>query len=269
MSDIQQIFQSKDLTMEILLSKHPELSRMSPNDFCTFYRQMNQSRDFFVGRKDLGNTNADKDWKLLLTFDEIDRYIQKMADYINEKFVGKGIVITCILKGAAFFYVLLCMKLIIPYTCYFIEASSYKDKQTQDEILEILSKIVPSKFVGKTVILIDELFDNGITMANIKNHIHVTCDILLEDIFTCALFFKKKDSAFLDDTLITNKPDLFGVLIPNVWVVGFGLDHMQLLRGWTNLYACPKNDGVALSIDDNIFTDEKYYHTLRKKICLF
>lgn len=223
--------------------------------------------NFFIGRKDLMNTNADTKWKLLMNSDTINKYVQKCADYINTNFEGKDIVLTCVLKGAVYFFVALSQKLIIPHSCYFIEASSYKDKQTQDEQVEILSKVIPSKFAGKTVVLIDELYDNGNTMANVKKHVHMVCNVPNSDIFTCVLFLKKKNGSMLDDSIqIINKPDLYGVVVPNVWCVGYGLDNNQIMRGWTNLYACPKAEGIDPSEDDALFTDNALYQKIIKKL---
>ena len=104
------------------------------------------------------------DWKVVLTPEEINTVVKYCAKQINDKFKGKNIVICAILKGAVYFFVDLTRYLTIPYSCYFIEASSYHNKQTQSEMLKIESSINPSKFEGKHVILLDELFDNGLTM---------------------------------------------------------------------------------------------------------
>ena len=44
----------------------------------------------------------------------------------------------CILKGCAYFFVDVTRKLTIPYSTYFLEASSYHNAQTQSESVELL-----------------------------------------------------------------------------------------------------------------------------------
>ena len=212
--------------------------------------------EFISSRKDLGKGNVAGTWKLILTQSEIKSIVKKCANVINEKFEGKNIVIVCLLKGAAYFFVDLTRELIIPYSTYFIEASSYRNKQTQDEEIEILSKIVPSKFIDKHVILIDELYDTGNTIEKVKIAIHDKAAVPYDKIFMCTLFKKNKESTNPD-------PDFYGIDVPNVWLVGYGLDDNQEKRGWTYLFACPKCKGVPESRDDLIFTDEIFYEKIR------
>ena len=217
--------------------------------------------DFLEEHKNEDRDSTTQNWKLLITEKEINIINDYVADVINKKFVGKNIVIASILKGAVYFTVDLTRRLTIPYSLYFLEASSYKNKQTQCEELELLSKIVPSKFEGKTVILIDELFDNGLTLHQVKNKLLSEVTSLKEsDIFTCVLFKKDKETKY-------PSPDLIGFdILPNVWVVGYGLDDKQEKRGWKHLFAVPKSDGIPKNSDDNLFDDPDYYDFLRNSV---
>ncbi len=214
--------------------------------------------DFLSTRKDLKGEDIVDNWKLLLTEEEILKCVEKCAAYINEHFEGKDIVLTCILKGASYFFIELAKRIVISCTWYFIEASSYKDDQTQDHQIEILSVINPSKFKGKQVILIDELFDNGFTMSEIKKHIAHDAHLSLDDVFCCALF-KKKHSIY-------GTPDLFGIEVPNVWLVGYGLDDKQEKRGWSHLFACPKTNDSLKTEDDALFDSEENYKKIRSAL---
>lgn len=211
--------------------------------------------DFLKGRHDLRGVDVDNKWRIILTEEEIKLCVQKCANIINEKFIGKNVVVVCILKGAICFFNDLTAKLKIPHSWYFIEASSYRNNQTQDEEVEILSKIIKSKFDNRYVILVDELFDNGTTISMVKNVISEKADVPKDMIFTCTLFKKDKP-----DTI---SPDLYGIKVPNVWLVGYGLDDHQEKRNWTYLFACPKIEGIPLTEDDQIFTDTDYYDKVR------
>lgn len=198
-------------------------------------------------------------WKLLVTMDEIGKANQRLADQINTQFKGKNLIIVCVLKGAVYFFVDLTRMLTVDHSQYFIEASSYKNAQTQSEEVELLSKIIPSKFENKTVLLLDELFDNGATMFHVKQKIIQTTTVKEEDIYTCTLFKKDKETNY-------PPPDLFGLSICNVWVVGYGLDDKQTKRQWVNLYAVPKPPTMTKEEDDQLFEDEVYYKQVRDKI---
>lgn len=213
--------------------------------------------DYLEGRSDL--RGAEKEWKLILQAEEIQHCVKKCAEVINTKFAGQNIVLTCILKGAVYFFVDLSRLITIPYSCYFIEATSYHDKQTQAEKISILSSINKSKFVGKTVILIDELFDNGTTITAIKHAIHEQAEVPLAAIFTTTLFLKDKTTKF-------DEPNLYGVRVPDIWLVGYGLDDKQEKRGWVHFFGCPKSKGIPPTKDDIIFSDEEAYLALRKHL---
>ncbi len=196
-------------------------------------------------------------WRLILTEGEIQQAVQNCADHINQNFQNQEVVVACILKGAVYFFVDLTRKLTIPHSCYFIEASSYHGSQQAQE-LEILSVIQPEKFQGKKVILIDELFDNGETLHRVKVAISEKAQVSLEDIFTCTVFRKDKDTKL-------EPPDLCGITTPDVWLVGYGLDDRQHKRNLTDLYGCPKVEGIAKSDDDVIFDDPLIHEQWRKK----
>ena len=193
-----------------------------------------------------------KDWKVIMTENQINLVNDYVASKINEKFKGNPIVIASILKGAIYFTVDLTRRLTIPHSLYFIEASSYKD-ETQHK-LELLSAIIPSKFENRKVILIDELYDNGLTLHLVKTKLLSEVPSLSpEDIFTCVLFKKNKESSY-------PLPDLVGIdLLPNVWLVGYGLDDNQTKRNWKHLFAVPKTSG-SKTIDDGLFDNEDFYN---------
>lgn len=199
-----------------------------------------------------------KNWKLLLDTKDIDYYVSKCAKHIDKKFKDKDVVIVGILKGAVYFFVDLTRKLTIPHSCYFIESSSYHDSQQQSEC-NIMGSIEPSKFKNKYVVLIDELFDNGETMYQVKNAIHVKADVPLDMIFTCTAFKKNKISKY-------DAPDLFGIEVPNVWLVGYGLDDNQQKRNWLDLWGCPKVEGITQTKDDKMFVDDNFYYEIRNKL---
>ena len=187
--------------------------------------------------------NTPSTWRLILTERQINDCVQKCADYINPHFHDQDVVVVCILKGAVYFFVDLKRKLTFPHSDYHIEASSYKNSQTQQEELEILSVINPDKFRGKKVILVDELYDNGRTLHNIKLAIAERAQVPMADIFTCTAFRKNK-------TTLYPAPDLCGLTMPDVWLVGYGLDDRQKYRNLTELYACPKAPGLPETEDD-------------------
>lgn len=162
-------------------------------------------------------------------------------------------------------------KLKRPYSIYFVEASSYSGQKQSDEI-DLLSRIVPSKFAGRRVVLVDELLDNGATMHTMAVHLMKTLKIPREQISTCVLFSKASETRPADYCA-----DICGIPnVPNVWLVGYGLDDNGTKRGWTELFAKPKAEGVPKCEADGIFEPgssgkkllESYRNSLRQGLGL-
>jgi len=226
-------------------------------------------------------------WVQLLTGEQIQAKVKKIAQALYYKFYkgsNKPVVITCILKGASIFTTDLVRELTsiimkdyleqvkfadgkyyprssvpkIPETpsLYFIESSSYHDSQTQSKEIEILSLIKKDKFEGRQVILVDELCDNGKTLEVVKQYILKEVPTLTpDDVYTCVAFTKNFHP---DKPRNYPLPNLTGFMVPDVWLVGYGLDNNQQLRGLNSLWAKPKAEGVPLTKPDMMFKEREY-----------
>lgn len=219
---------------------------------------MEASRKFLEGREDLRNVDIYNTWKLLLTEEEISIAVKYCAKVITEKFRGKNIVIACILKGCVYFFVDLTRQLTIPHSAYMVEFSSYHNSQQQNSG-EILSLIQPDKFKDKHVILLDELYDNGLTLESVKQEIIKKGNVPAENIFTCTLMRKEHQGKY-------PPPDLCPLTMPSVWLNGYGLDAGQEKRNFQCVYACPKAPGIERSEADKMFKDNDVYVKERMKI---
>jgi hypoxanthine phosphoribosyltransferase len=183
-----------------------------------------------------------KNYRLILTKDELDAGVRIVARRIENWSKGERIVLVGILKGAFMFLSDLCRALTRPYSVYFVEASSYKDSRTQGEGVSIAAQVASSKFCDSTtqqphkIVLIDELLDNGKTMHEIKQYFVSALSSTHKDndILTCCLMSKKRERDW-PEADITGIPDL-----PDLWLVGYGLDDRGTKRGWDQLFAIPK-----------------------------
>eukprot|EP00927_Polykrikos_kofoidii_P084525 TRINITY_DN892_c0_g1_i1.p1 TRINITY_DN892_c0_g1~~TRINITY_DN892_c0_g1_i1.p1 ORF type:complete len:477 (-),score=75.63 TRINITY_DN892_c0_g1_i1:280-1710(-) len=194
-----------------------------------------------------------KRYRLIVAREEIQAAVRIVAHKIESWGKGERIVIVGILKGAFMLMSDLCRQLSRPYSVYFIEASSYKNEQSQGA-MEVTKELSKSKFVepiGKVphkIVLVDELLDNGKTMHDVKQFLlnnlggtHTETDIL-----TVCLFNKKRDRAY-PEADITGIRDL-----PDLWLVGYGLDDRGTKRGWTELFAMPKVTMVETSKKEEV-----------------
>lgn len=182
-----------------------------------------------------------RSYRLVMTKEEIDAGVRIVSRRIETWCKGERIVLVAILKGAFMFLSDLCRTLIRPYSVFFVEASSYKAGRTQDGGVDI-NDVSAEKFCDTTtherskVVLLDELLDNGKTMQEIKlffmNKLAATHTE--NDFLTVCLFSKERPREY-PEADITGVPNL-----PDLWLVGYGLDDRGTKRGWTELFAIPK-----------------------------
>uniref|UniRef100_A0A7S2NZA6 Phosphoribosyltransferase domain-containing protein n=1 Tax=Zooxanthella nutricula TaxID=1333877 RepID=A0A7S2NZA6_9DINO len=183
-----------------------------------------------------------KNYRLVLTQEELESGVRVVARRLETWSKGERIILVGILKGAFMFMSDLCRALSRPYSVYFVEASSYKDGREQAAGVHISAEIPSAKFMDAVthaphkIVLIDELLDNGKTMHEMKQHFlsSLAKTHTENDILTVCLMSKKRPREW-PEADITGIPDL-----PDLWLVGYGLDDRGTKRGWTELFAIPK-----------------------------
>lgn len=183
-----------------------------------------------------------RSYRLVLTREEIEAGVRIVARRLETWCKGERMVLVCILSGAFMFLSDLCRALVRPYSVYFIEASSYKDGRKTQGSVEIADNFQVSKFINTTtkaphkVVLVDELLDNGNTMQEMKTHFltKLAATHKEKDILTVCLLSKKRQRGY-PEADITGIPNL-----PDLWLVGYGLDDRRTKRGWTEVFAIPK-----------------------------
>ena len=192
--------------------------------------------------------------KVILREQQVTQVVKDLAIQIIDRYGSQPITIVPIMTGAAYLAVDLSRELgelgcdhhFHPVFC-----SSYQG-QTQVETNIFLGNV--NKLKGRHLILFDEIFDTGKTFFDIKEAIRA--QIPEAPIQTCAAFFKVKEQYPFE------LPDLIGIRIHDVWMLGCGLDDLGSRRYLKELLAMPKAEGVPHSEDDRMFTDESFYQSL-------
>jgi hypoxanthine phosphoribosyltransferase len=153
--------------------------------------------------------------KILFTEDEIASRIKAIGSQITSEFQGGDLVLVGVLKGSCIFLADLMRHIDLPLTIDFMSVSSYKDGTVSTGDVEIL-KDLSNPIRGKDVIVIEDIVDTGLTLTRLL-------DILgsrgANTIKLASLL--DKPAPRINKQL---KIDYTGFVIPNEFVVGFGLD---------------------------------------------
>lgn len=156
-----------------------------------------------------------------LTEEQLNERIAQIGAEITRKFAGESVYLVCILKGSIFFTTELAKRIDLPMTIDFMSVSSY-GAQTRSSGVVNVKKDLEQSIEGENVIVVEDIVDSGNTLSRLIS--------LLESrgpkSLTVCTLLDKPDRRVVDDF----KVDYTGFVIPDKFVVGFGLDYDQRYR---------------------------------------
>ena len=163
---------------------------------------------------------------LLFSADQVKTAVEKMAKEITAAMQDEFPIVLSVMGGAAVFTGQLLPQLTFPLEFGAIEVTRYNnDIQGRD----IARRLAPRDNVrGRTVLVVDDILDEGITLAAIRNK--------LTDMGARKFY----SAVFADKDLQRDKPvqaDFVGVKVPNRYVFGYGMDAYGLWRNLPAIYA--------------------------------
>ncbi len=157
--------------------------------------------------------------KPLFTTDQIQDRVKELADRISNDYAGKNILAVGILKGAFMFFSDLVRAIKVPLTVDFIIASSYLKTETTGDVKIYYD--IREDISDKDVLLIEDIVDSGHTLNHLRENILARNPKSLK----ICVFLDKKERREANVPL-----DYVGYEIPNVFVVGYGLDYENKFR---------------------------------------
>ncbi|OYT17305.1 MAG: hypoxanthine phosphoribosyltransferase [Bacteroidetes bacterium 4572_77] len=167
----------------------------------------------------------DKEFKISIPAAQIDTAVSQVAAKINKDYKGKNPLFVIVLNGAFMFASDMLKKITIDCEITFVKLSSYVGTKTTHSVRELIG--LDESLAGRNVILVEDIIDTGITMANtIPKMQHLNA----KDVKIATLLFKPK--AFQKDFEI----DYVGIEIGNDFIVGYGLDYDGLGRNLADIY---------------------------------
>lgn len=158
----------------------------------------------------------------IISEDEIRARVDHLASRIDADYSGASmLVLIGVLKGSFIFLSDLARRLTIPHRVEFIAVSSYGDAESEQPGSVRLLMDVRHAIANEHVLLVEDIVDTGHTLDYLLRLLEARRPASLK---TCTLLHKP------DRTEQQVEIDYLGFTIPDVWVVGYGLDYAERHR---------------------------------------
>lgn len=157
---------------------------------------------------------------ILLTKQEIDMMVHKIASSINDDFYGEEVTAVVILKGSIMFAADLVRCLTVNVKLDFMQASSYGSGVESSGVINI-KKDMETDVKGKNVLIIEDIVDSGRTLSLLREEIEKRG---AKKVAIASLLSKPSRR------VVDVKVEYIGAEIPDEFVVGYGLDMDEKYR---------------------------------------
>ena len=169
----------------------------------------------------MAKSNMDQDiLKILLSEEEIKARVQVLGDQLYEAFHDKNPLFVGVLKGCFIFMADLVRAAQFKSELEFIGVSSYQNGTKSSGVVQI-TRDLQEDINGRDVIIVEDILDSGNTLMFLKNYLMA------------------KGAASITIVTLLDKPsrrekaitaDYIGFVVPDEFVVGYGLDYAQQSR---------------------------------------
>ncbi|MBI4179135.1 hypoxanthine phosphoribosyltransferase [bacterium] len=151
----------------------------------------------------------------------IEKAVKELGRKISRDYEGSALLLVGILRGAYVFLSDLSRVIRIPHTIDFMAVASYGDASTSSGVVRIETDL-RQNVEGKDVLIVEDVIDTGLTFKQLKKTLEARHP---RSVKICALLDKPSHRK------VDLKPDYTGLVAPDTFLVGYGLDYLEHFRG--------------------------------------
>lgn len=158
--------------------------------------------------------------EVLYSEEEIQRKVKELAEIVSREYEGRNPLVICVLKGAFIFMADLTKNITIQMELDFMAVSSYgKAARSSGEVRIV--KDLDQSVEGRDILIVEDIIDSGLTLSYL-------IDVL-----------ERRNALSVRVVALFDKPgrrtseinaDYTGFVIPDAFVVGYGLDYAEKYR---------------------------------------
>ena len=170
--------------------------------------------------------------KILLDETQIRDGVAALGRRIAGDYRGRPLTVLGVLTGSIILLSDLIRRIDVPLRVGLIQASSYRGRAVGPGALAIDDRLLPD-IAGRDVLLVDDIFDTGRTLEALLDRVRQERPASVK---SAVLLWKEGRSA------VASEPDYFCFKIPDVFVVGYGLDYNDEYRHLPHIAALEAAD---------------------------
>ena len=158
--------------------------------------------------------------RILITSEEIGARVRELGQQITNDYAGKDILMIGVLRGAVIFMSDLARAIKRPIDIDFMAISSYGLSTSSSGVVRIL-KDLDEVVQGRHILIVEDIIDSGLTLNYLVENLKLRKPASVR---ICTLLSKP------DRRKVDVQVDYNGFIIPDYFVVGYGLDHAGKYR---------------------------------------
>lgn len=159
--------------------------------------------------------------QILITEEQLQNRIAELAKEVSAEYAGKNPIFIGVLKGVVMFFGDFVKRVNIPCQIDFMCISSYSGTESTGNMQVKMD--ISSDIKGRHVVILEDIFDTG-------NSLNFTYHYLLSKEPASVKIVTLLDKPERRKPEVTLKADYTGFVIPNEFVVGYGMDYDEYYR---------------------------------------
>ncbi len=176
--------------------------------------------------------NAEQAWKVyetadrLYTLEEVEASIDHMAKAISGDLAGSDPVVLCVMNGGFIPGARLSTRMAFPHWLDYIHATRYREQTTGSDLRWLKRPGVPLH--GRSVLVVDDILDEGITLAEIVDFCEAEGAAEVASAVLCRKLHDRSNGFHVD---------YLGLDVEDRYVFGYGMDYKGYLRNAPGIFA--------------------------------
>jgi hypoxanthine phosphoribosyltransferase len=170
-------------------------------------------------------TLKDKTFRVNIPATEINKAVGEIAHRINTELKDKKPLFLAVLNGSFMFASDLMKKLTIDCEISFVKVASYHGTSTSGSVKQLIG--LNEEIRGRTIVIIEDIVDTGLTIEAVVNQLE---EMQPAEIRIATLLYKPE--AYRKRIEL----DYVAIVVPNDFLVGYGLDYDGLGRNLPDIY---------------------------------